>query len=251
MAAIFAIIASFGQVIFAIVAISLFANIANNNHMKDLDLENRRWLAAKLQSAPRGFKGEVAKAMGKSPDVVARIINFSGKGETRSIKIPELHALARLFNDLPPGLIGATSREIPDPPELRNREIVKVPLLDGVPAGRSRQPLSQVPSGRDYLTFTDLGRGSFFALTVDGDSMDRMVPSGARVIIDEADKVLVSGKPYVISNRGEMTLKLWKPSPARFSPWSFNPIHEPIYVKDKEAAERMVVGRVRRAVVDL
>jgi hypothetical protein len=81
--------------------------------------------------------------------------------------------------------------------------------------------------------------------------MDRIIPEGARVIVDEADRTLVSGKPYVISNRGETTLKLWKPSPPRWAPYSNNPIHEPIYVKNKEAAERMVVGRVKRAVLEL
>lgn len=217
--------------------------------MKDIDLENRRWLAAKLAEGPRGIKGSVAKAMGKNPDVVARIINFSGKGEIRNIGVPELHALAAFFNDTPPGLIGA--REAPQPPERRSHEVSRVRLLDGVPAGKLRPPLSQIPAGGEFLSLVDLGRGEFFALTVDGDSMDRLIPNGAKVIVDENDRTLVSGKPYVISNRGETSLKLWKPSPPRFAPWSFNPIHEPIYVKSKDAAEKMVVGRVKRAVVDL
>lgn len=250
MAAIFAIIASYSQGIFAIVAISFFAKFANNSDMKDLDLENRRWLADKLRGGVRGIKGDVAKAMGKAPDVVARIINFSGKGETRNISVPELHALASFFNDTPPGLVG--SREIPPPPERRAREVVRVPLLDRVTAGKLKAPVSQIPvEDVPLLAFADLGRGDFFALTVEGDSMDRIAPEGAMIVVNQADKTLVAGKPYVVSDRGAVTFKLWKPGPPRFAPFSFNPIHEPIYVKSKEAAEKMVVGRVKRAVVDL
>lgn len=250
MAAIFAIIAIFGQAIFAIVAISFFANFANTSDMSDLQLENRRWLASKLIGAPRGFKGEVAKAMGRKPDVVARIVNFSGKGETRNLSVTELHALARFFNDPPPGLVGA--KEVPPHPERHAREVVRVPLLDSVAAGKLKHPVSQLAlEDVPLLAFADLGRGDFFALTVDGDSMDRIAPDGATIVIDRSDRVLVAGKPYVVSDRGAASFKLWKPGPPRFAPYSTNPAHEPIYTKNKEAAEKMVVGRVKRAVVDL
>lgn len=218
--------------------------------MKDLDYENRRWFADHLVGKPRGIKGEVATAMGKKPDVVTRIINFTGKGETRNISVPELHILARFFNDTPPGLLGA--REAPPPPERRTREIIRVPLLDRVTAGKLRFPVSQIPvEDVPLLAFADLGRGDFFALTVEGDSMDRIAPEGATIVVNQADKTLVAGKPYVLSDRGAVTFKLWKPGPPRWAPFSFNPLHEPLYVKSKEAAEKMVVGRVKRAVVEL
>jgi SOS-response transcriptional repressor LexA len=249
MTGIFAIIATTRQAIFAIVAIDAFANIANNSNMKDLNHENKLWLVEKLRAAPRGTRTRLAGALEKTPDTVTRMANISESGESRIISLPELHILAKFFNDTPPGLIGAV--EAGPPPERRSREISRIRLLDHVPAGRLRQPLSQIPPGGEYLSLVDLGRGEFFALTVEGDSMDRIIPEGARVIVDEADRTLVSGKPYVISNRGETTLKLWKPSPPRWAPYSNNPIHEPIYVKNKEAAERMVVGRVKRAVLEL
>lgn len=249
MAGIFAIIATIRQAIFAIVAIDYFANIANSSDMKDLNHENKLWLVGKLKAAPRGTRTELAKALDKKPDAITRMANVSDVGETRVISLPELHILAKFFNDTPPGLIGAV--EAPPPPERRSHEISRVRLLDHVPAGKLRQPLSQIPPGGEFLSLVDLGRGQFFALTVDGDSMDRIIPHGARVIVDESDRVLVSGKPYVISNRGEASLKLWKPSPPRWAPYSNNPMHEPIYVKSKEAAEKMVVGRVKRAVLEL
>jgi SOS-response transcriptional repressor LexA len=250
METIFAIIAIYSQGYFAIIAISFFAEIANNSNMKDLNYENRKWLADKLIGAPRGTKGKVAEVMGQRPDVVARIINFSGKGETRNISVPELHALAKYFQDTPPGLIG--SKELPPSPERHARELVRVPLLDSVSAGKLKQPLSQIHiEDVPLLAFADLGKGDFFALTVEGDSMDRIAPEGAMIVVDRSDTTLVSNKPYVLSDRGHVTFKLWKPNPPRWAPASTNPIHEPIFVKTKEAAERMVVGRVKRAVLDL
>lgn len=218
--------------------------------MNDLDLENRRWLASKLVGAQRGTKGKVAEAMGCKPDVIARIINFSGKGEQRNIQLRELHILARFFKDTPPSLIGG--REVPPPEERRSRDIVRVPLLDRVSAGKLKAPISQIPVEEvPLLAFADLGRGDFFALTVEGDSMDRIAPEGATIVVNQSDRQLVAGKPYVLSDRGAVSFKVWKVNPPRFAPASTNPVHEPIYVKSKEAAEKMVVGRVKRAVVDL
>jgi transcriptional regulator with XRE-family HTH domain len=127
-----------------------------------------------------------------------------------------------------------------------------IPLLDTVTAGKLRAPSSQIPvEDVPLLAFADLGRGEFFALTVQGDSMDRISPDGSVIVVNQADRTLVSGKAYVISQRGEATFKLWRPDPPRFSPHSTNPVHEPIFVKSKTDAEKMVVGRVKRSVLDL
>ena len=131
-------------------------------------------------------------------------------------------------------------------------DISKIPLLDKVTAGKLKSPSSQIPiDDLPLLAFADLGRGDFFALTVEGDSMDRLSPDGSIIIINQADRTLVAGRPYVISRRGEATFKVWRSDPPRFSPYSTNPVHEPIFVKSKEAAQGMVVGRVKRTVLDL
>lgn len=139
-----------------------------------------------------------------------------------------------------------------DPPPPDWHEITQVPLLEKVPAGKLKQPISQIPPGDvPKLAFSGLGRGTFFALTVEGDSMDRIAPDGAVIVVDESDTTLIAGKCYVVSGRSGLTFKVWKPNPPRWAPSSTNPIHEPIFVKSKEAAQNMVVGRVKRAVVDL
>ena len=131
-------------------------------------------------------------------------------------------------------------------------DISKIPLLDKVTAGKLKSPSSQIPiEDVPLLAFADLGRGDFFALTVEGDSMDRLSPDGSVIIVNQADRTLVVGRAYVISRRGEATFKLWRSDPPRFSPYSTNPMHEPVFIKSKSEAERLVVGRVKRTVLDL
>jgi hypothetical protein len=60
-----------------------------------------------------------------------------------------------------------------------------------------------------------------------------------------------SGKPYVFSIRGETTYKVWRPEPARLAPYSTNPMHEPVFVKSRKDAEGMVIGRMKRTLLDL
>lgn len=131
-------------------------------------------------------------------------------------------------------------------------KIAQIPLLDTVTAGKLKGSANQIPvTDVPLLAFADLGRGDFFALKVEGDSMDRVSPDGSVIVINQADRTLVSGKAYVVSQRGEATFKLWRSDPPRFAPYSTNPAHEPIFVKSKSDAERMVVGRVKRTVLDL
>lgn len=130
--------------------------------------------------------------------------------------------------------------------------LATVPLLDKVTAGKLKSPSSQIPiEDVPLLAYADLGRGDFFALTVEGDSMDRISPDGSVIVVNQADRTLVSGRAYVISRRGEATFKVWRPDPPRFAPFSTNPVHEPIFVKSKAEAEKLVVGRVKRTVLDL
>lgn len=131
-------------------------------------------------------------------------------------------------------------------------DLIEVPLLSLVSAGKLADASTPIPTeDARKLTFgTDLGRGEFFALTVDGDSMDRISPEGAIIIVNRADRTLVSGKPYVFAIRGETTFKLWQPNdPPYLAPYSTNPGHKPIFVKRKRDLD--VIGRVKRSVLDL
>jgi SOS-response transcriptional repressor LexA len=257
MVGIFAIIAIYSQGKFAIFAICLFAKIANTSDMSNLDLQDKKWLAGHLAKLVHGEKGEIAEKAGIDGTRLSRMANIDPDSTPKNIikKIPTevLTKFAEIFNDMPPSLRGVASREQQPPALPRPREIArKVQILDHVPAGKLRQAMSQVANDDgDHVVLGGLGNGEFIALTVDGDSMDKMVPHGAKIVVDTADRELVSGKPYVFVGRDGYSLKLWKHNPPRWAPYSTNPDHEPTYLKSKEIAQKMVVGRAKKAVLDL
>lgn len=148
----------------------------------------------------------------------------------------------------------ATGRGGKAPPEQDDRRdarrVRQVPLLSWVSAGQLVDAQSQIPvEDVPLLAFADLGRGDFFALKVQGDSMDRISPEGSVIVVNRADRGLVSGRGYVFAVRGETTFKLWHSDPPYLAPYSTNPMHQPIFIKRTRDLE--VIGRVRRTLLDL
>lgn len=124
----------------------------------------------------------------------------------------------------------------------------RVPVLSWVSAGAMmRDDASDVAKGT--IKVADLPpTGDWIALTVDGDSMDRISPPESTIIVDRKDKRLVSNACYVISDpEGNATYKRFRPDPMRFEPVSTNPSHEPIFPVDVP----IIVGRVRRSILDM
>lgn len=147
-----------------------------------------------------------------------------------------------------------TVSELLGPPPRRVSQsapkISMVPLLDRVTAGRLKSPSSQIPvEDVPLLAFADLGRGEFFALTVEGDSMDRYSPDGSTIIVNKAERSLINGRCYVFSLRGETTFKMWQGGETpHLAPYSTNPINKPIFFKKRDLE---VIGRVKRTLLDL
>lgn len=187
----------------------------------------------------------LAKAAGMSQQSISRL----EKGTDLTTKmLPNLaRALGVGVHELDP------SYEIPhilpedDDVHTDVPHVTSVPLLDSVAAGKLTHPSSQIPVEEvPLLAFADLGRGEFFALKVQGDSMDRISPDGSVIVIDRADQRLINGKYYVFAKRGETTFKMWRSG--FLIPYSLNPTHEPMSLKEKGFT---VVGRVKRTVLDL
>lgn len=129
-------------------------------------------------------------------------------------------------------------------------KFLMVPVISWVSAGKLVEPTSQIPNHETpTIPIGGLGSGEWFALLVQGTSMNRVSPDGATIIINRREKTLVDGKAYVISVRGEVTYKLWRAHPARLEPYSTDPANEPIYLDRRNPIE--VIGRVRRSFIDL
>lgn len=126
----------------------------------------------------------------------------------------------------------------------------RIPLVDWVAAGTLAEPRSQIPvEDARMMAFADLGKGDFFALRVQGNSMDRICPEGSVIVVNRSDKDLIGGKSYVFSIRGETTFKQWHADPPYLEPYSWDPVHKPIFVKRKRDLE--IVGRAVRSVLEL
>jgi len=210
---------------------------------------------------PAAFGNRVAarrEKLGISQTALAKAVGMRQQGidaiEQGRVKRPRLlRELVSALKTTEDWLLWRKGPEEPPAPQAATEaDLRRIPLLDKVTAGKLRASSSQIPvEDVPLLAFADLGRGDFFALTVDGDSMDRWSPDGSIIVVNQADRTLVSGKAYVISQRGEATFKMWRPDPPRFAPYSTNPSHEPIFVRSKADAEKLVVGRVKRTVLDL
>lgn len=193
-----------------------------------------QWVAGALKHAGIA-QAEAARRLtdklGKSIDRAA--VNKMIKGN-RSVSAVEMMAISEITG-------------VPIPVMQPQSDLTHVPLVSWVSAGKLADANSQIPvEDVPLLAFADLGRGDFFALRVQGDSMDRVSPDGSVIVVNRADRVLVNGAFYVFAQRGQATYKRWRPDPPRLTPFSTNPENEPIFVKEVDA-----VGRVKRTILDL
>lgn len=186
-------------------------------------------------------QAELAARLGVTPQAVS--------GWERGEAMPESDKLTAISGYLNVGVGWLLEGDGTLGPDSSRPGISFVKLVDKVPAGQLAAPASQVPlEGLPTMIFADLGRGDFIALTVEGDSMDRVSPDGSVIVINRSDRTLVTGKPYVFCHKGRVTYKLWRHDPPRLQPFSTNPVHDPVYVKSKAEADKLVVGRVVRTV---
>lgn len=169
-------------------------------------------------SGGRVTQKEVADELGIPPPRVSEILK-----QKRRIQPAEMPVLAR-FLDLNPK---PTSN------------VRRIKRIGRVPAGQLRQALADTEDTLDVSA--DLPR-DVFALEIDGESMNRLAPFGADVIVDPNDKSLFSGDLYVIGDdEGGFTFKQFLQDPARLVPLSDDPAHVEIEVG---AAPINIIGRV-------
>lgn len=124
---------------------------------------------------------------------------------------------------------------------------IEVPVIGWVSAGDVSDvgQLEEV----DRIVVGNLPPGEYFATEVVGDSMDRVAPEGAYIIVNAADRNPRDGNIYIFSHRGEVTVKRYRSKPVRrLEPFSTNPNHEPIFIGERGWR---CVGRVVRSVIYL
>lgn len=128
-------------------------------------------------------------------------------------------------------------------------EDVKIPLVSMVSAGRMRDQAGVFQTDIEkYVHLNDLPTGDWIALTVEGDSMNRLAPDGSVVIVNRADDVLIDGKFYIFSLDGsQATFKTFRRGPDRLQPFSTNPD----FMSTPVSEDLYVFGRVRRIIQEV
>ncbi|PHJ89337.1 S24 family peptidase, partial [Nostoc linckia] len=135
--------------------------------------------------------------------------------------------------------------------------LVYAPLISWVSAGQLIQPdhVEELASARQ-VAVPDLDlSGHWIALRVVGDSMDRISPPDSVIVVNLADRRLVPNGCYIFADgEGGATFKRWRPADARHrypqvAPVSTNKVHKPVYLKDGQ--EPVVIGRVRRSILEM
>lgn len=232
--------------------------------MSDRQHQLKAWFHEK--TATRGVPTMLSKETGLTATQISRMRNLdaSDPKKYQRIKDDDLPGIARALGELPPGYeamthwlpedaqpVDASPRKpigIPAPTAGKGN-IVDVPLLSLVSASNLRdQPTITETDIERWIKVADLPTGDWFALGVDGDSMNRIAPDGSVILVNRADHRLVDSRFYVFSaETGAATFKQYKRKPDRLQPYSTNPEHFSIPASDGI----YVVGRVRRVITDV
>jgi SOS-response transcriptional repressor LexA len=124
-----------------------------------------------------------------------------------------------------------------------------VPLISWVSAGKLESPSAPVDmEDAKMLPVAGLPPGDWFALKVEGTSMDRISPPDSVIIVNRRDRRLVSNACYVIADgEGGVTYKRYRAEPMRFEPVTFSDGHETFF-PDQDPT---IIGRVRRTILDM
>jgi SOS-response transcriptional repressor LexA len=165
----------------------------------------------------------IASLLGIAAPRVAEI-----KKGTRRIQQNEMPVLAEFFGM---GAIEAANLDT---------NVVWVPVIGIAAAGAWREaivvPTFLVPQIKRP------GCNQAFAVQVDGDSMNQILPERSYAVVDPDQKELRNNRVYLIQNGGgETTIKRFCTEPARFEPVSSNPEHNVIHIGEHEIT---VIGRV-------
>lgn len=121
----------------------------------------------------------------------------------------------------------------------RTFDVVYVPLVGRAPAGNWREAI-HCPIGQVAVKASVAGKNSF-AVEVDGDSMNMILPEGGWAVVDPGQRHFFDGKVYLVMNGDhEATMKRYKSNPARLVPVSTNDLHGDIMLGDPIT----IIGRI-------
>jgi SOS-response transcriptional repressor LexA len=182
---------------------------------------------ARMAGPPKVTQADLAKVAGLNQSAISNI--FKGLRRVKVEEAAAIYAFLGIRHDAP------------------ESEIQWVPLIGMSSAGAWREAV-QDPRGRFPIPRGSVGPNAF-AVTIVGDSMNKLIDDGGTVIVDPDQRQLYDKKSYLIANEaGEVTVKLYRSDPARFEPLSTNPQHLPLPIG---AEQFTILGRAVHTVGNL
>jgi SOS-response transcriptional repressor LexA len=190
-----------------------------------------------------GLSAAAASKRAGTPDAIRNMQRAARDGGRQGISTATLMKLAPVLKTSAEWLLEGKGT-----PDAVSVAVAQVPVISWVKAGALAMP-DIVTDGDDapLLPMAGLPPGDWFALTVVGDSMDRISPPESVILVNRRERSLVPNACYVFADEdGAATYKRFRPSPRRLEPVSTNLDHQPIFID-----EPRIVGRVRYTLLKL
>lgn len=191
-------------------------------------------------------ESKAATLAGLSDSAIRNMRRAVRNGKDQGASIKTLEALAPVLNTSSTWLLEGTGTEEGD---YQATNILDVPLISWISAGELTHQDAAVHL-EEYPTVPaiNLPDGDWIALRVSGASMNKISPPDSIILVNRADKRLVTNACYVIADEaGQATYKRYRPNDEPpFQPASYDDIPAP-----KLEGAIKVIGRVRRSIIEM
>lgn len=175
------------------------------------------------------------KAIGAAQNTVCNWENGNRQPDNEKLTI-----IANYFNVSVDYLLGNTQKN-----NASENKGVKIPVLGDIAAGI---PITAIQDIIDYEEITEemAATGEFFALRVNGDSMEPKISKGDVVIVRQQSDCDNGDTAVVLINGDTATLKRIKKRPEGIMLVSTNPNYEPMFYSNREINDLpvIVLGKV-------
>lgn len=178
---------------------------------------------------------QLAEAVGISKSTISMYENGQREPDFETIE-----AFADIFN--------VNLATLVEGDQANNRAALRVPVLGRVPAGI---PLEAIEDIIDYeeLPAAMSGRGEYFALQIQGDSMEPKISAGDVVIVQKQDFAQNGDLVVVLVNGNDATLKRYYSSKTGVKLVPSNPKYDPLFFTPEEVEQLPV--RILGKVIEL
>lgn len=182
---------------------------------------------------------KVSLLSGHGPDLVR---DWTRPGKAVLPRLDSIQKIAQVLN------VSAGWLAFGEKASENNSESIQIPIISWVAASPFAETgFIEHQANAARISVQGLKPATYFALTVHGDSMNRVAPEGTTIVVNASAKELLPRKFYIFQKGEKATFKRFMSNPDRLEPYSTNPLHEAMSIDE----ETVVIGQVVRVITDL